>query len=40
MDNETLRRQLAIRGRAAVRESFTDEIMADQTWEVYQRYVR
>jgi glycosyltransferase involved in cell wall biosynthesis len=40
MDNEVLRRQLANHGRAAVCESFTDEIMADQTWEVYQRYVR
>ena len=30
--------ELASQGRRSVLESFTDEIMATQTWEVYERY--
>jgi glycosyltransferase involved in cell wall biosynthesis len=36
--DEALRAQLARDGQAAVREKFTDEIMAERTWEVYTRY--
>ncbi len=37
MDDPALRRDLAVKGRAAVRESFTDEIMAEKMWQVYER---
>ncbi len=38
MDNETLRRRLAESGRAAVRDKFSDDIMAAKTWELYERF--
>ncbi len=36
IDDETLRRRLGDAGRRAVRESFTDRVMADETWAIYQ----
>ena len=39
MEDEPLRRRLAESGRAAVCNNFTDDIMADETWLLYQRYV-
>ncbi|HUU95690.1 MAG TPA: glycosyltransferase family 4 protein [Phycisphaerae bacterium] len=38
MDDSALRRCLTEQGRAAVHESFTDEVMAEQTWSLYQQY--
>ncbi len=38
MDDQTRCRELGARGRKAVRESFTDAIMAEQTWSLYQRF--
>lgn len=40
MDDEARRSHLAGAGRAAVREKFTDEIMADRTWELCERFAR
>lgn len=37
MDQPSLRAEMAKRGRKAVRESFTDEIMAREMWAVYER---
>ncbi|MCZ6682708.1 MAG: glycosyltransferase family 4 protein [Planctomycetota bacterium] len=37
MDDVSLRKRLAQQGRSAVRESFTDEQMADDTWRIYER---
>ena len=38
MDDSALRQRLAEQGRAAVHQSFTDEVMAEQTWSLYQQY--
>jgi len=38
MDDSALRRRLAEQGRAGVHASYTDEVMAEQTWSLYQRY--
>lgn len=38
MDDEPLRRRLADAGQAAVHERFTDTIMAERTWALYERY--
>ncbi len=37
MDDEALRRRLGASGREAVRRSFTNTAMADQTWALYER---
>jgi glycosyltransferase involved in cell wall biosynthesis len=37
-NDDALRARLARDGRAAVREKFTDAIMAERTWEVFMRY--
>lgn len=37
MDDAALRRQLGEQGRRRVREVFTDERMADDTWKLYER---
>ncbi len=37
MDEPHLRRQLGRQGQAAVVDSFTDEIMAERTWALYER---
>ncbi len=37
MDDEPLRARLAEKGREAVRRSFTDVIMADEAWSVFER---
>jgi len=37
MDDDALRRRMAERGRAAVHESFSDALMAQRTWELYER---
>jgi glycosyltransferase involved in cell wall biosynthesis len=39
MDDDVLRRRLADQGRQAVRKSFTDVAMAEQTWAIFERYV-
>lgn len=39
MDDDALRRRLADQGRQAVRTSFTDVAMAEQTWALFERYV-
>jgi glycosyltransferase involved in cell wall biosynthesis len=39
MDDPVYRRELGAAGRKAVRESFTDEIMAENTWALYQQFV-
>ncbi len=36
MDDDVLRTELGRRGQATVRESFTDEIMAERTWKLYK----
>lgn len=38
MDDPQQRARLAEQGRSAVRESFTDEVMAEQAWLLYRRY--
>ena len=38
MDDSHRRRDLADRGRRSVLDSFTDEIMARNTWALYERY--
>ncbi len=38
MDDAALRRRLADDGRQAVRKSFTDVAMAEQTWAVFEQY--
>ena len=38
MADEPRRQQLAARGRVAAAELFTDDVMADRTWSVYQQY--
>jgi len=38
MDNPTKRRELGACGWSAVHASFTDKNMAEQTWELYERY--
>ncbi len=38
MDDPDLRRRLAQLGRAAVRASFSQEVMAERTWQVCERY--
>jgi len=38
MDDAALRRRLADQGRQAVRKSFTDVAMADQTWTLFERF--
>jgi len=38
MDDDALRRRLADQGRQAVRKSFTDVVMADQTWALFESY--
>ena len=38
MDDSALRRDLAAKGRAAIYESFTDEVMADKMWALYEQY--
>ena len=40
IDDEPLRRQLANNGRTAVAETYSDDIMADQTWRIYEQYAR
>ncbi len=40
MEDEPLRRQLGENGREAIRTNFTDDIMADETWSLYQQYGR
>lgn len=37
MDDPALRCELATQGRAAVHESFTDEVMARQMWSLYEQ---
>ena len=37
MDDGALRRRLGEQGRAAILRSFTDEIMAKETWALYER---
>ncbi len=37
MDEPKLRRELGERGLASVSESFTDKVMAERTWELYER---
>ena len=37
MDDEPLRRELGRAGRDAVRRSFTDTVMAERTWALYER---
>ena len=37
MDDDSMRRGMAERGRAAVHESFSDQVMARRTWELYDR---
>ena len=37
MDDAEMRRRLGCRGRASVLESFTDDVMADRTWSLYER---
>jgi glycosyltransferase involved in cell wall biosynthesis len=39
MDDPELRNRLGCQGRSAVLESFTDEVMAERTWSLYERYV-
>jgi glycosyltransferase involved in cell wall biosynthesis len=39
MDDDVLRTELGHRGQTAVRESFTDEIMAERTWALYKKAV-
>jgi len=39
MDDLPRRRRLGARGRAAVRERFSEAVMAEQTWAVYEQYV-
>jgi glycosyltransferase involved in cell wall biosynthesis len=38
MGDSALRRRLADQGRQAVRKSFTDVVMADQTWALFETY--
>lgn len=38
MDDAALRRRLADQGRLGVRKSFTDVVMADQTWALFETY--
>lgn len=40
MDDAAHRAQLAVRGRAAVIERFSERVMADQTWALYERFAR
>jgi len=37
MDDSDLRRRLAEQGRESVHDRFTDVIMAERTWELYER---
>jgi glycosyltransferase involved in cell wall biosynthesis len=39
MDDSSLRRRLAADGARSVRESFTDKIMAEKTWALYEQLV-
>jgi glycosyltransferase involved in cell wall biosynthesis len=39
MDDASLRIELGRRGRSAVRESFTDDVMAERTWMLYKQAV-
>jgi glycosyltransferase involved in cell wall biosynthesis len=39
MDDAALREQMACRGQAAVLQSYTDRVMAERTWKVYERLV-
>jgi glycosyltransferase involved in cell wall biosynthesis len=38
MDNPALREELGRQGQRGVRERFSDEVMAAQTWALYERY--
>ncbi len=38
MDDKPLREKFGCQGRDSVVESFTDHVMADETWAVYQQY--
>lgn len=38
MDDERFRKELGCQGRCAVLESFTDELMAERAWKVFERY--
>jgi len=40
MDDPSLRASLGRAGRAAVRASFTDDIMAEKVWDVFERVAR
>ncbi len=40
MDDPEKRRTLGQRGRDAVRKDFTDEIMAERAWQVFERYAQ
>jgi len=40
MDDPLLRKRLADQGRAAVRASFTDREMAEQTWMLYRKLIQ
>lgn len=39
MEDDDLRRRLAAAGRRAVRERFTDEVMARETWSLYEQCI-
>lgn len=39
MDDEPLRRRLAADGCTAVRKSFNDRVMAEQTWSIYRKFL-
>lgn len=39
MDQPDLLRRLASQGREAVLRGFTDKVMAEQTWSLYERYI-
>jgi glycosyltransferase involved in cell wall biosynthesis len=40
MDDPTQRNELAQRGRSAVRQAHTDQVMAERTWRLYEQYHR
>ncbi len=39
MDDAELRERLGDQGRSAVHRSFNDEVMADRTWELFERFL-
>ena len=40
LDDPSLRRGLGLKGRESVLRDFTDEAMAEQTWRIYERFVK